>query len=270
MSRGSGAVSARSGFALGFSAGAIVASAVFLMSDARDEPRDVRPVAAVSAASTGTSQMSSGSGAGSMEAATLALETRLATQGGSDEQWELLAKSYEFMGRDKEAGLARRHRTAPDRSLRDAVSASARLLTVVGGATPAVPADPAPTKAASLLASAEQHRRNREFKQACDAYASVVDLGAMNADSWADYADAQASLAGRLAGAPERAIDAALAADPRHPKALWLKASVQHEQQRYADALVTWQRLLKVVPPGTSDARIVEANIAEATRLAAG
>jgi cytochrome c-type biogenesis protein CcmH/NrfG len=174
------------------------------------------------------------------------------------------------MGRDKQAGLARQHRTAPDRSLRDAVSASARLLTVAGGATRAVPAGPAPTKAATLLATAEQHRRNREFKQACDAYASVVALGEMNADSWADYADAQASLTGRLAGAPERAIDAALTADPRHPKALWLKASLQHEQHLYAEALATWRRLLNVVPHGTSDARIVEANIAEATRLAAG
>ena len=37
---------------------------------------------------------------------------------------------------------------------------------------------------------------------------------------------------------------------------------------RYADALATWRRLLAVVPQDSSDARIVQANIAEAARLA--
>jgi cytochrome c-type biogenesis protein CcmH len=92
----------------------------------------------------------------------------------------------------------------------------------------------------------------------------------MSADTWADYADAQASLAGKLAGEPAKAIDNALALDPRHTKALWLKASLAHEQRRYKDALTTWQQLLTLVPPGSSDARIVEANMAEASRLAAG
>jgi len=41
-------------------------------------------------------------------------------------------------------------------------------------------------------------------------------------------------------------------------QALWLQASLAHEERRYADALATWQRLLAVVPPGSSDARIVE------------
>jgi cytochrome c-type biogenesis protein CcmH len=92
----------------------------------------------------------------------------------------------------------------------------------------------------------------------------------MTADSWADYADAQASLAGRLDGEPEKAITRALQLDPQHPKALWLKASLAHEQHRYKEALATWRQLLAVVPPGSSDARIVSANIAEATRLATG
>ena len=92
----------------------------------------------------------------------------------------------------------------------------------------------------------------------------------MTADSWADYADAQASMTGHLAGEPEKALAEALALDPQHTKALWLKASLAYEQRRYSDALATWQKLLALVPPGSSDARIVEANIAEATRLANG
>ena len=53
----------------------------------------------------------------------------------------------------------------------------------------------------------------------------------MNADSWADYADVLATLSGgSLAGEPARAIDHALELDAQHPKALWLKASLAHEQ----------------------------------------
>ena len=68
---------------------------------------------------------------------------------------------------------------------------------------------------------------------------------------------------------PPTALAKALALDPRHPKALWLKASLEHEEHRYQDAVATWRNLLAVVPVNSSDARIIEANIAEATRLAA-
>jgi cytochrome c-type biogenesis protein CcmH len=119
-----------------------------------------------------------------------------------------------------------------------------------------------------LLARAEDHRRKREFAQACALYAAVVARGGMTADGWADYADAQASVDGQFAGEPARYIAAALALDPQHPKALWLQASLAHQERRYSDALATWRRLQAVVPPDSSDARIVEANIAEAARLA--
>lgn len=122
----------------------------------------------------------------------------------------------------------------------------------------------------ALLARAEEHRRKREFAEACAAFAELARQGAMTADTWADYADAQAAMTGRLAGDPSRAIESALALNPAHPKALWLRASLAHEQHRYADALADWQRLLAVVPEGSSDARVIEANIAEATRLAQG
>ena len=48
----------------------------------------------------------------------------------------------------------------------------------------------------------------------------------------------------------------------------WLQASLAHQERRYSDALATWRRLQSVVPADSSDARIVEANIAEAARLA--
>jgi tetratricopeptide (TPR) repeat protein len=159
---------------------------------------------------------------------------------------------------------------APAADLASAVRVSAGLLSaagpvvahrVTGAATGGVP---------ELLARAEEHRRKREFDQACALYAAVVAQHGMTADAWADYADALASTSGRLAGAPARAVEAALTLEPGHAKALWLRASLEHEEHRYAAALATWRRLLALVPPDSTDARIIEANIAEATRLAAG
>jgi cytochrome c-type biogenesis protein CcmH len=150
-----------------------------------------------------------------------------------------------------------------------AVRSSARLLPGAAAATAGWTAAQTPTgEVADLLARAEDHRRKREFAQACAVYAAVVARGGMTADGWADYADAQASINGRLAGEPARYIAAALALDPQHAKALWLQASLAHEERRYSDALATWRRLQAVVPPDSSDARIVEANIVEAARLA--
>jgi cytochrome c-type biogenesis protein CcmH/NrfG len=264
------ASSTRNGFVLGLSAGLVLASAFFLIRSGQVTPWLAATTATPdSARPATTSTPTAGGSAGSMEAATLALATRLAARGGPDEQWDLLAQSYDFLGRSDEAARARQHRTTAERDLADAVAASAMLLPATRTAAAVIPAaTPANARAASLLAGAEQHRRKREFKEACAAYAAVVALDAMTADAWADFADAQASLAGHLAGAPEAAIDRALAIDPRQAKALWLKASLEHEQHRYKEALATWRRLLALVPPDSSDARIVEANIAEATRLA--
>jgi cytochrome c-type biogenesis protein CcmH/NrfG len=275
MSTGFVTASARSGFALGISTGLVLASAFFLIrpglvSLAR-EASDTPVTAASPPLSTSASMTTAGATARSMEAATLALKTRLAAQGGPDDQWELLAQSYDFLGRSADAKLAREHKVSAPGDLGDAIAASAALLSTTrlpAGAGRAPQAAPAP--AGTLVATAERHRQKREFEQACAAYAKAATLGEMTADSWADYADAQASLAGSLAGPPERAIEHALALDPRHAKALWLKASLAHEQHRYADALAAWRQLLAVVQPGSSDARIIEANIAEAARLAKG
>src|ERR1019366_2571157 len=47
------------------------------------------------------------SGAGSMSSAIASLEARLAKGDGSADDWELLAKSYEFLGRPSDASKAR-------------------------------------------------------------------------------------------------------------------------------------------------------------------
>lgn len=53
------------------------------------------------------------SNAGSMNTAIASLESRLAKGGGSDGDWELLAKSFEFLGRPADAAKARARQLPP-------------------------------------------------------------------------------------------------------------------------------------------------------------
>lgn len=185
----------------------------------------------------------------SMDAVTEQLASRLATQGGSDADWELLAQSYEFLGRTADAANARQHRATV--STIESTTAS--------------------NASAQLLAQANAERLKRNFSAAQAAYEKVIAQNGMTADAWADYADVLATTrsgASRLSGAPATAIDRALALDPNHPKALWLKASLAHEEQRYSDSLAIWQRLRAVIGDNATDARIIDANIAEARQLA--
>ena len=126
-----------------------------------------------------------------------------------------------------------------------------------------------PRDAQSWLALADLRRSQRDWAGARTDYLKLVDLRAMSAQSWADYADVLGSLAGgSLDGEAGRAIDNALALDAANPKALWLKASQAHEQRRFAEALTWWKKLRQVLPPDSADVRRVDANIAEANSLA--
>jgi cytochrome c-type biogenesis protein CcmH len=116
---------------------------------------------------------------------------------------------------------------------------------------------------------AEALRAQRDFPAARAAYEQVIALKAMTAQSWADYADTLASATGgALTGAAGSAIDSALALDPANAKALWLKASQAHDERKYSEALGWWKKLRAVLPPDSSDLRIIDGNIAEDTRLA--
>jgi tetratricopeptide (TPR) repeat protein len=130
-------------------------------------------------------------------------------------------------------------------------------------------AQAAPGNAREWLALAAARRRSRDYAGAREAYSQVIQRNAMTADSWADYADALASLpGGSLGGEAESAIQRALSLDPNHPKALWLEASHAYEEHRYSDALVLWKRLRAVLREDSPDVGIVDANIAESAQLA--
>ena len=227
------------------------------------------PAGTIGAARAGGSQ--STSPAKSMEAEVAGLEARLTRDGGSRADWQLLAQSYDFLGRAEDAQRARAKADA-------AVAAGASPAATAASTAPSAAATLSelekqvqvhPTSVAAWHALADSYRTQRQFAQAGAAYSKLITLHGMTADSWADYADVAASLNhGSLAGAPAQAIENALKLDARQPKALWLKASFALEQHRYRDALGLWQQLRAALPPDSSDVRIVDANIAEASRLA--
>ena len=201
--------------------------------------------------------------AGPMDSAVTGLERRLVS-GGSDGDWELLAKSYEFLGRAADAALARQKRLPAGAGA--AAAASGATLAMPATATAALSA-----AAAKLVAAADAARAKRDFAAARDAYAKLAARHEMNADTWADYADVTASLNGRsLLGAPATYLGNALRVNPRHPKALWLAASMEHEARQYQAAVSSWERLAAVLGPDSQDAKVIAANLAEDQRLAGG
>ena len=116
--------------------------------------------------------------------------------------------------------------------------------------------------------AAEQLRVAGKYAEARDAFRRLAQRRPQDADAWADAADcAAAAAAGDLdAGAAD--LERALAAQPRHPKALWLKASLELQHHRYSSAATLWEQLLAALPPESEDRRVVQANLQEARTLA--
>jgi hypothetical protein len=73
--------------------------------------------------------------AGSINESLVRLEARLATQGGTDADWELLAQTYEFTGRAADAQAARAHHL-PGATGATGASGATGATAVTGGAGP--------------------------------------------------------------------------------------------------------------------------------------
>lgn len=154
--------------------------------------------------------------------------------------------------------------TGPDTPAATAqAQASAIQWETAGAPAPAFPTMPG---ANPMEIEAQSARRARDFPRAIAAFEKLAAQGAMSADLWADYADAIGASTSGLAQA-EPQILRALALDPRHAKALWLLGSLQTEKGDHAAALATWDSLLAVLPPDSSDARLVADNRREAQNL---
>ena len=189
---------------------------------------------------------------GDLDAAVARLRARLESNPEDVDGWRLLAQAYEFQGDTVQANAARS---------RAGIS---------GGATMNVEPAPVPdAQTARLIEQAQDFRRRRDFTRAAAAFAELERRSAMNADLWADYADVLGGSQGRLDEQAARCIEAALRLDPRHVKALWLRASLQTDRREHRAALATWQLIATLIPEDSPDARIIAANLAEARSMLA-
>jgi cytochrome c-type biogenesis protein CcmH/NrfG len=139
-----------------------------------------------------------------------------------------------------------------------------RAAQALNGGTASRPA----ARTTDLALEGERLRVERRFAEAAEAFGEAVRANPQDADAWADLADSQAAAAGRDLTKGREAIHQALAIDPRHRKALWLRASLELQERRYEAAAATWRELAALVEPGSADARVIAANIVEADSLA--
>jgi cytochrome c-type biogenesis protein CcmH len=290
----------RMGYALAGALGAtfVAAAAIIYLAIGSRHPLATRSpmasLAATAGASAGETSMKSSEGAKSMDAEVASLEARLARDGGTNDDWNLLAKAYEFLGHPDDARRARAHIANPTAGATVSRMSAGALVAAAtatengtpAGAEPTAQPTPSPGPAASLaelerrvkrnprdvqgwLALADLYRTQHDDRGARASLEKVVALHGMTAGSWADYADVLASLnRGSLAGDAGRAIDSALALDPTNLKALWLKGSQAHEQRHFTEALAWWRKLRAALPADSPDGRVIDANIAEDTQLA--
>ena len=109
------------------------------------------------------------------------------------------------------------------------------------------------------------------FSEAASAYEKLTALSANDADAWADYAEALALANGQdLAGKPTQAINRALQINPKHQKALDLSGSAAYQAGDYNKAIEQWQKLLKLLPPGSDELKTITDQISKTKELAAG
>jgi cytochrome c-type biogenesis protein CcmH/NrfG len=207
--------------------------------------------------------------AGSLPELAERLAARLEASPDDAQGWSLLAATYRQLGREEEA--ARAEQRAIDaggdpaafadqhKAMMHSSRSGGSLLAAVTGGSPA---------SARYVAEGQRLRIERRFAEAAEAFRKAVEADPTDADSWADLADCQSVAAGRDLSVGREAIEKALSLDPQHRKALWLRASLELQEKRFADAAATWRTLAGLVPPDSPDARVIAANIAEADELA--
>jgi cytochrome c-type biogenesis protein CcmH len=115
---------------------------------------------------------------------------------------------------------------------------------------------------AMLARSYKVMGRPLEAEQAYDRAGTFVDT---DAQLLADYADVAAvNAGGNFAGKPARLVEKALKVDPQNTMALWLAGTAALSAGQNDKAAAIWDGLMKLLPVGSEDARMLQAAIDEA------
>ena len=126
-----------------------------------------------------------------------------------------------------------------------------------------------PNDAQGWTMLARSYMMQERFSDAASAYEKLTTLNANDADAWADYAEALALANGQnLAGKPTEAINRALQINPKHQKALDLSGSAAYQAGDYNKAIEQWQKLLKLLPPGSDELKTITDQISKTKELA--
>lgn len=126
-----------------------------------------------------------------------------------------------------------------------------------------------PNEPEVLLMLARSYVELGRYADGAKTYESLTKLVSDEAMLWADYADALAMAHSTLLGAPTKLLDRALLLDPNHAKTLALSGSAAMERGDYAAAIGHWEKLLKQIPAGSEDIKMIEEGIRQARQLLA-
>ena len=108
---------------------------------------------------------------------------------------------------------------------------------------------------AMLVRSYKALGRMQEAERAYDRSALHLQN---NAAMLSDYADvAAANAQGVFTGKPQQLIDQALRLDPNDLMGLWLAGTAAFDAKQYPKALAHWERLFKLLPPQSEDAKVI-------------
>lgn len=122
-----------------------------------------------------------------------------------------------------------------------------------------------PQDADSLGTLARSYVEMERYADAVKVFNKLTQLIPDDAQLWADFADALAMTNGQnLAGHPTLLLNKALALDPKNIKALALSGSAAMGRGEFPAAIKYWSDLLKLLPPGSEDAKMIADGIQQA------
>ena len=128
-----------------------------------------------------------------------------------------------------------------------------------------------PANGEGWLLLARTHGELRQYREAAEAYAKADALLQPDAALLADWADAYVmSREGKWDDKARGIVKKALAAEPTHIKSLALAGSASFDRADYKAAIAYWKRMKARAPADSMDAKLAEANIAEAAALMNG
>jgi len=122
------------------------------------------------------------------------------------------------------------------------------------------------------LLLAQVYTAQNKLGEARDAYGEALKLDPDNSDlmvAWAET-DAMSRPDHSVNDRDRELLQKAVKQDPRNERGLWLLGISDYQRGRFADAALTWRRLLVLLQPGTKIAQTVDRQIAMANARAAG